>query len=146
MLIMMIMTNILTNVCTIMIKMTHFWLIWIIFKLWNVLSLQERNVAHFVYLGSSVHDTVKDVERRIGLVLSAFGRLRKSVCSNRDMLLILKVRLYQVMTNIFTNIRISLIMITQSGWIWIIFKTSQCFVGDFVWMRNFICRPFKKGC
>ena len=101
----------------------------------ETIKIEEQyleNVAHFVYLGSSVPDTVKDVERRIGLVLSAFGRLRKSVWSNRDMLLSLKVRLQQVMTNIFTNIRISIIMITQSGWIWIIFKTLQCFVGDFV--------------
>ncbi len=96
------------------------------------MTLQEKNVAHFVYLGSSVPDTVKNVERRIGLVLSASGRLRKSVCSNRDMLLRLKVRLYQVMTNIFTNIRINMIMSTQFGWIWIIFKTLEYFVGDLV--------------
>ncbi len=91
-----------------------------------------ENVARFVYLGSSVPDTVKDVERRIGLLLSAFGSPRKSVWSNRDMLLRLKVILYQVMTNIFTNIRISIIMMTQFGSIWIIFKTLQWFSGDFV--------------
>ena len=56
-----------------------------------------ENVDNFVYLGSSMPDTVNDVERRIGLALSAFGRLRKSVWSNRDILLRLKVRLYRAL-------------------------------------------------
>ena len=50
-----------------------------------------------MYLGSSVPDTIKDVERRIALALSAFGILRKSVWSNRDILLRLKVRLYRAL-------------------------------------------------
>ena len=65
----------------------------------NIMIEGERleNVDDFVYLGSSVPDTIKDVERRIALALSAFGRLRKSVWSNRDILLRLKVRLYRAL-------------------------------------------------
>ena len=43
-----------------------------------------ENVNNFIYLGSSVPDTTKDIERRIALALTAFGRLRKSIWSNRD--------------------------------------------------------------
>ena len=53
-----------------------------------------KNVNNFVYLGSSVPDTTKDIERRIALALTAFSRLRKSIWSNRDILLKLKLRLY----------------------------------------------------
>ncbi len=56
-----------------------------------------KNVAQFVNLGCLVPDSVKDAERRIGLALSAIGRLRKLVWSNRDIQLRLKVRLYQVL-------------------------------------------------
>ena len=56
-----------------------------------------ENVNNFVYLGSSVPDTTKDIERRIALALTAFGRLRKSICSNRDILLKLKLRLYRAL-------------------------------------------------
>ena len=59
-------------------------------------ELQE-NVSNFVYLGSSVPDTTKDIERRIALALTAFGRLRKSIWSNRDILLKLKLRLYRAL-------------------------------------------------
>ena len=40
--------------------------------------------VNFIYLKSSVPDTTKDIERRIALALTAFGRLRKSIWSNRD--------------------------------------------------------------
>ena len=53
-----------------------------------------ENVNNFVYLGSSLADTTKDIERRIALALTAFGRFRKSIWSNRDILLKLKLRLY----------------------------------------------------
>ena len=43
-----------------------------------------ENVNNFAYLGSSVPGTTKDIERRIALALTAFGRLRKSIWSNRD--------------------------------------------------------------
>ena len=56
-----------------------------------------ENVNNFVYLGSSVPDTTKDIERRIALALTAFGRLRKSIWSNRDILLKLKLRLYRAL-------------------------------------------------
>ena len=42
-----------------------------------------ENVNNFIYLGSSIPDTTKDIERRIALALTAFGRLRKSIWSNR---------------------------------------------------------------
>ena len=55
----------------------------------NILIQGEllENVNNFVYLGSSVPDTTKDTETRITLALTAFGRLRKSIWSNRDILL-----------------------------------------------------------
>ena len=43
-----------------------------------------ENVNNFVYHGSSVPDTMKDIERRTDLALTAFGRLRKSIWSSRD--------------------------------------------------------------
>ena len=46
-----------------------------------------ENVSNFVYLGSSVPSVTKDIERRIALALASFGRLRKSVLSNREILL-----------------------------------------------------------
>ena len=52
-----------------------------------------ENVNNFIYLGSLVPDTTKDIERRIALALTAFGRLRKSIWSNRDILLKLKLQL-----------------------------------------------------
>ena len=65
----------------------------------NILIQGEllENVSNFVYLGSSVPDTTKDIERRIALALTAFGRLRKSIWSNRDILLKLKLRLYRAL-------------------------------------------------
>ena len=56
-----------------------------------------ENVNNFVYLGSSVPDTTKDIEIRKSLALTAFGRLRKSIWSNRDILLKLKLRLYRAL-------------------------------------------------
>ena len=43
-----------------------------------------ENVNNFVYHGSLVPDTMKDIERRTDLALTAFGRLRKSIWSRRD--------------------------------------------------------------
>ena len=56
-----------------------------------------ENVNNFVYLGSSIPDTTKDIERRIALALTSFFRLRKSIWSNRDSLLKLKLRLYRAL-------------------------------------------------
>ena len=56
-----------------------------------------ENVNNFIYLGSSVPDTTKDIERRIALAPTAFGRLRKSIWSKRDILLKLKLRLYRAL-------------------------------------------------
>ena len=53
-----------------------------------------ENVNSFAYLGSSVPNVTKDIERRTALALTSFARLRKSICSNRDILLKLKLRLY----------------------------------------------------
>ena len=53
-----------------------------------------ENVNNFVYLGSSVPNVTKDIERRIALALTLFGRLRKSTWPNRDILLELKLRPY----------------------------------------------------
>ena len=65
----------------------------------NILIQGEllENVNNFVYLVSSVPDTTKDIERRIALALTAFGRLRKPIWSNRDILLKLKLRLYRAL-------------------------------------------------
>ena len=38
-----------------------------------------ENVNNFIYLGSSVPDTTKDIERRIALALIAFGRQVESL-------------------------------------------------------------------
>ena len=43
-----------------------------------------ENVNNFAYHGSLVPDTMKDIERRTDLALTAFGRLRKSIWSRRD--------------------------------------------------------------
>ena len=56
-----------------------------------------ENVNNFVYLGSSVPNVTKDIGRRIALALTLFGRPRKSIWSNRDILLKLKLRLYRVL-------------------------------------------------
>ena len=39
----------------------------------------------------------KDIERRIALALTSFGRLRESIWSNRDILLKLKLRPYRAL-------------------------------------------------
>ena len=59
----------------------------------NIIIQREllENVNNFAYLGSFVPNVTKDIERRIALVLTSFGRLRKSIWSNRDILLKLKL-------------------------------------------------------
>ena len=50
-----------------------------------------ENINNFVYLGSSLPNVTNDIERRIALALMSFGRIRKSIWSNRDILLTLKL-------------------------------------------------------
>ena len=58
----------------------------------NIMIQREllENVNNFVYLGSSVPNVTKNIERRIALGLTSFVRLRKPIWSNRDILLKLK--------------------------------------------------------
>ena len=50
---------------------------------------------NFVFLGSVVPGTSGDVKRRVTLASSAFGRLRKSLWSRREVSLKLKVRIFE---------------------------------------------------
>ena len=62
----------------------------------NDIQIDRRNVEkvqEFTFLGSVVPGTSSDVSRRIGLVLSAFGRLKPKLWSNRIITLSLKVRI-----------------------------------------------------
>ena len=54
-----------------------------------------EKVNDFVFLGSVVPGTSGDVKRRVALASSAFGRLRKSVWSRREVSLRLKVRIFE---------------------------------------------------
>ena len=63
----------------------------------NMLIQGEHSeiVNNFIYLGSYISNVNKDIERRIDLALSSFGRIRKSICSNKNIVLKLKIRLYR---------------------------------------------------
>ena len=52
-------------------------------------------VNNFIYLGSSISNVSKDIKKRIDLALSSFGRIRKSIWSNKNIVLKLKIRLYR---------------------------------------------------
>ena len=56
-----------------------------------------EKVDTFVFLGSSLPGTQEDVERRIAMASIAFGRLRQSVWSKRDLSYSLKMRLYNAL-------------------------------------------------
>ncbi|KAK3882552.1 hypothetical protein Pcinc_013084 [Petrolisthes cinctipes] len=56
---------------------------------------EVQRVNEFVFLGSMLPFTSKDVNRRIALASAAFGRLQRTVWSRRDISLKLKVRLYK---------------------------------------------------
>ena len=65
----------------------------------NIMIQRElfEYVNNFLYLGTSVPNVTKDIERRIALALTSFGRLRESIWSNRDILLKLKLRPYRAL-------------------------------------------------
>ena len=52
-----------------------------------------EKVNNFFFLGSVVPGTSGDVKRRVALASSAFGRLRKSLWSRREVSLKLKIRI-----------------------------------------------------
>ena len=56
-----------------------------------------ENVEEFKFLGSVVPNSSLDVKRRIATANSAFGKLKKSVWSRRDIPKRLKLRLYNVL-------------------------------------------------
>lgn len=56
---------------------------------------EVQNVGEFVFLGSMLPSTTMDVNRRIALASSAFGRLRRTVWTRRDISRKLKIRLYK---------------------------------------------------
>ena len=58
---------------------------------------QLENVDSFVYLGSVVPNVSEDVDRRICLASSTFGRLRKSIWNKRCISIKLKMRLYRAL-------------------------------------------------
>ena len=53
-----------------------------------------EKVQEFVFLGSVVPGTSSDVQRRIALAASAFGRLKEKIWSNQNVSMELKIRLY----------------------------------------------------
>ena len=57
-------------------------------------SENVKKVEEFTFLGSVVPGTSSDINRRIGLASSAFGRLKDKIWSNKKILLSLKMRLY----------------------------------------------------
>lgn len=64
------------------------------------ITIDGQDIEHkdtFIYLGSVVPGTKDDVERRIALAASAFGRLKNSVWSRRELSTDLKVRLYKAL-------------------------------------------------
>lgn len=65
----------------------------------NIMIQEENieNISNFVYLGSSIHNINKDIERRVTLALLSFGQLRKSIWSKKIILLKLKMWLYRAM-------------------------------------------------
>ena len=56
-----------------------------------------EHVNEFVFLGSIVPDTTADVNRRIALASSAFGRLYKTVWNKLSLKKSLKMRLYKAL-------------------------------------------------
>ena len=64
----------------------------------NEIRIDGKNVEKvddFIFLGSVIPGTSADVKRRIGLAMSAFGRLRSKFWSNKGISLQLKVRMYR---------------------------------------------------
>ena len=60
-------------------------------------SKNVTKVDEFIFLGSIVPDCEADVKRRISLASQAFGRLRKTIWSSRNISRNLKVRLYRAL-------------------------------------------------
>ena len=58
---------------------------------------EVEHVQNFVFLGSSLPDTSGDVQRRISLAATAFGRLRKNIWNCRNISRNLKVRLFNAL-------------------------------------------------
>ena len=56
-----------------------------------------KNVNKFIFLGSFTPGSGLDVDRRIGLVSSAFGRLKRTIFSNKKISIKVKVRLYRAL-------------------------------------------------
>ena len=56
-----------------------------------------ENVNSFVFLGSSVPNVKVDIDRRIALASTSFGRLRKSIWSKRNINMELKMRLFRAL-------------------------------------------------
>ena len=52
------------------------------------------NVEEFVFLGSVVPNSAKDVIRRIGFASTAFGRLREAILKKKSINNALKIRIY----------------------------------------------------
>ena len=55
-----------------------------------------EDVELFVFLGSVVPNSAKDVTRRIGLASTAFGRLRDAIGKQKSISNALKIRIYNV--------------------------------------------------
>ena len=56
-----------------------------------------ENVKDFIFLGSSVPNVTNDIDRRIVLASTSFGRLRKAIWNNRKISLQLKMRLFRAL-------------------------------------------------
>ena len=58
---------------------------------------EVEHVEEFVFLGSVVPNSAKDVIRRIGLASTAFGRLREAIWKKKSICNALKIRLYNAL-------------------------------------------------
>ena len=58
---------------------------------------EVEHVEEFVFLGSVVPNSAKDVIRRIGLASTAFGRLREAIWKKKSISNALKIRLYNAL-------------------------------------------------
>ena len=56
-----------------------------------------KNVNKFIFHGSFTPGSGLDVDRRIGLVSSAFGRLKRTIFLNKKISIKVKVRLYRAL-------------------------------------------------
>ena len=63
----------------------------------NIDGSAVEHVGEFVFLGSVVPDTSRDVQRRLSLASQAFGRLKNNIWSRKDISKALKARLYRAL-------------------------------------------------